>query len=174
MRSMAAPNNSGDTKSPESEKSAPRSTAAFGAIRTLRVLLVGTIIVPLLLAAIGGYYSYQASYRAAEAALVEAVAVAQENTTKILDTHVLVAARIDDLLSALPEAELPAQEKALHERIAQQIEGLPQVAAAWVVDATGHELVSARVFPVNRDLDHSGREDFRSLQGSAMRSYIWA
>src|SRR6266571_6715493 len=90
MRSMAAPNNSGDTKSPESEKSAPRSVAAFGAIRTLRVLLVGTIIVPLLLAAIGGYFSYQASYHAAAAALAEAVAVAQENTTKILDTHTLV------------------------------------------------------------------------------------
>src|SRR5260370_36275808 len=67
MCSMAAPNNSGDTKSPESEKSAPRSTAAFGAIRTLRVLLVGTIIVPLLLAAIGGEFSYHARYRPAAA-----------------------------------------------------------------------------------------------------------
>src|SRR5712671_810078 len=174
MRSMAAPNNSGDTKSPESEKSAPRSTAAFGAVRTLRVLLVGTIIVPLLLAAIGGYFSYRASYQGAAAALAEAVAVAEENTTKILDTHVLVAARIDDLLSGLTDPQLLAQEKTLHERIAQQIEGLPQVAAAWVIDAEGRELVSARVFPVNRDLDHSGREDFRALQDSRLSTFIWA
>src|SRR5216683_292483 len=174
MRSMAAPNNSGDTKSPESEKSAPRSTAAFGAIRTLRVLLVGTIIVPLLLAAIGGYFSYQASYHAAAAALAEAVAVAQENTTKILDTHMLVAARIDDLLTGVTDPQLRAQEKTLHERIAQQIEGLPQVAAAWVIDANGRELVSARVFPVNRDLDHSGREDFRALRDARPHSYVSA
>src|SRR5712671_1268524 len=174
MRSMAAPNNSGDTKSPESEKSAPRSTAAFGAIRTLRILLVGTIIVPLLLAAIGGYFSYQASHRTAAAALAEAVAVAEENTTKILDTHMLVAARIDDLLMGLTDPQLRAQEKTLHERIAQQIEGLPQVAAAWVIDANGREQVSARVFPVNRDLDQTGREDFRALQDARLRTFIWA
>src|SRR6266852_4695356 len=174
MRSMAAPNNSGDTKSPESEKSAPRSTAAFGAIRTLRILLVGTIIVPLLLAAIGGYFSYQASYHAAAAALAEAVAVAQENTTKILDTHTLVAARIDDLLTGVTDPQLRAQEKTLHERIARQIEGLRQIAAAWVIGANGRELVSARVFPVNRDLDHSGREDFRTLRDARLPTFIWA
>jgi two-component system NtrC family sensor kinase len=174
MWSMAAPNNSGDGRSSESKKPASRNAAAFGAIRTLRALLVGTIIVPLLLAAIGGYLSYQASYHAAAAALAEAVAVAEENTTKILDTHVLVAARIDDLLSGLTDAQLLAQEKTLHERIAQQIEGLPQVAAAWVIDANGRELVSARVFPVDRNLDWSGREDFRALQDARLHTFVSA
>jgi len=173
MRYTAAPNGSGDAKPPEAEKHGSRH-AAFGAIRTLRVLLVGTIIVPLLLAAIGGYFSYRASYQGAAAALAEAVAVAEENTTKILDTHMLVAARIDDLLTGLTDPQLLAQEKTLHERIAQQIEGLPQVAAAWVIDANGRELVSARVFPVNRDLDHSGREDFRALQDARSQTFIWA
>jgi len=174
MRSMAAPNNSGDARSPGSEKPASRNAAPFGAVRTLRVLLVGTIIVPLLLAAIGGYFSYQASYHDAAAALAEAVAVAEENTTKILDTHMLVAARIDDLLSGLTDPQLRAQEKTLHERIAQQIEGLPQVAAAWVIDANGRELVSARVYPVDRDLDHSGREDFRALQDARLHTFVSA
>src|SRR6266568_6122691 len=171
---MAAPNNSGDAKPPGTEQQASRHATAFGAVRTLRVLLVGTIIVPLLLAAIGGYVSYQASYEAAAAALAEAVAVAEENTTKILDTHMLVAARIDDLLTGLTDPQLLAQEKTLHERIAKQIEGLPQVAAAWVIDANGRELVSARVFPVNRDLDHSGREDFRALQAARLKTFVSA
>src|SRR5712691_10095543 len=174
MRYTAAPNGSGDAKSPESEQQASRHAAAFGAIGTLWVLLVGTIIVPLLLAAIGGYFSYRASHRTAAAALAEAVAVAEENTTKILDTHMLVAARIDDLLMGLTDPQLRAQEKTLHERIAQQIEGLPQVAAAWVIDANGRELVSARVFPVNRDLDHSGRDDFRALRDARSQTFIWA
>ena len=171
---MAAPNSSGDAKSPAPDEPATQNEAAFGAIRTLRVLLVGTIIVPLLIGIVGGYFSYQASYRAAAAALAEAVAVAEENTTKILDTHVLVAARIDDLLTGLTDVQVRAREKTLHERIAQQIEGLPQVAAAWVIDANASELVSARVFPVNRDLDHSGRDDFRALQDAGIRSFIWA
>jgi signal transduction histidine kinase len=174
MRYTAAPNGSDNATSPQSNTPASRNEAGFGAIRTLRVLLVGTIIVPLLLGAVGGYFSYEASYQAAAAALAEAVAVAAENTTKILDTHVLVAARIEDLLGGLTDPQLRAQEKTLHEQIAQQIEGLPQIAAAWVVDAAGHELVSARVFPVDRDIDHSGRDDFRALQDARLKTFIWA
>ncbi len=170
----AAPDSSGNAASPEPEKPARQSAAAFGAIRTLRALFLGTIIVPLILAAAGGYFSYEAHYRAAAAALAEAVAVAAENTTKILDTHVLVAARIEDLLGGSTDPQLRAQEKVLHERIAQQIEGLPQVAAAWAVDAAGRELVSARVFPVDREIDHSGREDFRALRDARLKTFIWA
>ena len=73
-----------------------------------------------------------------------------------------------------PTPTSPRQEKALHDRIAQQIKNLPQVAAAWVIDANGRELVSARVYPVNRELDHSGREDFRALQDGGNPSFIWA
>ncbi|MGC2414492.1 MAG: ATP-binding protein [Stellaceae bacterium] len=170
----ATPDSSGNATSPVPEKPAPQRAAAFGAIRTLRALFLGTIIVPLILAAAGGYFSYEAHYRAAAAALAEAVAVAAENTTKILDTHVLVAARIEDLLGGLTDPQLRAQEKVLHERIAQQIDGLPQVAAAWAVDAAGRELVSARVFPVDREIDHSGREDFRALRDARLKTFIWA
>ncbi len=174
MPVSAAPDRSDKAISATSGKPKSRQEAASGAIRTLRVLLVGTIILPLLLGAVGGYVSYRASYQRAAAALAEAVAVAEENTTKILDTHVLVAARIDDLLVGKTDAELQAQEETLHERIAQQIADLPQVAAAWVVDADGHELTSARVFPVDRALDHSGREDFRALRDGSIQTFIRA
>jgi signal transduction histidine kinase len=160
--------------SPAPGKRTPPKEPAFGAIRTLRLLLLGTIIVPLLLGAVGGYFSFRASYEHAGAALAEAVAVAEENTTKVLDTHVLVAARIDDLLAGLSDAEVGAKEGPLHDQIAQQIKDLPQVAAAWVIDSNGRELVSARVYPVNRDFDHSGRDDFRALQDSSIQTFIWA
>src|SRR5690242_11120696 len=94
-RHTAAPNQPDDAETAPSGKSRSRNGASFGAVQTLRVLLVGTIIVPLLLAVVGGFLSYRESYRAAATALDEAVAVAAENTTKILDTHMLVAARID-------------------------------------------------------------------------------
>jgi signal transduction histidine kinase len=174
MPYVADPGRSESAVSPAAGKREPPKEPVFGAIRTLRVLLLGTIIVPLLLGAVGGYFSYRASYEHAGAALAEAVAVAEENTTKVLDTHVLVAARIDDLLAGLSDAEVRAKEETLHDQIAQQIKDLPQVAAAWVIDSNGRELVSARVYPVNRDLDHSGRDDFRALQDGPVQTFIWA
>ena len=146
----------------------------FGALRTLRLLLIGSIVVPIVLGVSGAYLSYRSSYRGATAALAEAVAVAEENTTKVLDTHVLVAARIDDLLAGRSDSEIVAQEQELHDRIAGQIKDLPQVVAAWVIDGNGHEAVSARVYPVDRELDHSGREDFRALRDSGAQTFVWA
>ena len=174
MPYTADPGDSKSAMSPAPGKRELPKEPAFGAIKTLRLLLLGTIMAPLLLGAVGGYLSYRASYERAAAALTEAVTVAEENTTKVLDTHVLVAARIDDLLAGMSDAEVHAEEGGLHDRIARQIKDLPQVAAAWVIDSNGRELVSARVYPVNRDLDHSGRDEFRALQDGPVQTFIWA
>ena len=144
------------------------------AIRMLQLLLIGTIVVPLVLAVAGGCLSYRAGVERAERALTEAVAVAEENTVKVLDTHQLVVARINDLLSGLSDDDIRAQEQSLHQKLARQIAGQPQIAAAWAIDAAGHELVSARVFPVNRALDQSQRDDFRALKNTSVPIVIWA
>lgn len=144
------------------------------AVRMLRLLLVGTIVAPLMLAVAGGYLSYQADVERAKMALTEAVAVAEENTIKVLDTHQLVAARINDVLAGLSDDDIRTREQSLHETLAQQIRDQPQVAAAWAIDATGREIVSARVYPVNRGLDQSQREDFRALRNSPLPIFIWA
>ncbi|MGE5268378.1 MAG: ATP-binding protein [Thiohalocapsa sp.] len=169
MPDKAAPAIDGQAALPGTGTMPAASRAAggpgFGAVRTLRVLVVGTIILPLVLGLVAGYLSYRAAYQRAAFGLAEAAAVAEENTTKILDTHVLVAARIGDLLVGQSDAQLQAEEKTLHDRMAAQIADLPQVAAAWIIDAAGNELASARVFPVNRQVDLADREDFRALRG---------
>ena len=171
---MAASNRELDAASSTPGPQAAGGRAGFGAVRTLRILLIGSVVLPLLVGSVAGYYSYRASYQRAAAALAEAAAVAEENTTKILDTHLLAAGRIDDLLQGLSDPEILAREKSLHDRMAKQIENVPQIAAAWVIGANGRALVSARVFPVDRELDHSGREDFRTLQEPGAQTFIWA
>jgi signal transduction histidine kinase len=139
----------------------------------LRLSLVATIIVPLVLGVAAAYLSYLDAYHSAVTSTSEAVAVATENTTKILDTHLLVAARISDLLGNMTDDQIRASEAQLHDRIAQQIAGFPEVAAAWMIGSDGRELVSARVYPVNRDLDQSNRDDFRAFRNSDLSTYIW-
>jgi two-component system NtrC family sensor kinase len=171
---MAASNREFDAASPLPGPQPAGGKATFGAVRTLRILLIGSVVLPLLMGGIAGYYSYRASYERAAAVLAEAATVAEENTTKILDTHLLAAGRIDDLLQGLSDPEILAREESLHDRMAKQIEDVPQIAAAWVIGANGRALVSARVFPVDRGLDHSGREDFRTLQQPGAQTFIWA
>ena len=171
---MADPADLPEATSASTTAEPPRTPTALRAIAMLRLLLVGTILVPVLVGVIAAFSSYRDGYERAAKALSEVVNVAEENTTKVLDTHLLVAARIDDLLAGLSDANIQAQEEALHTRIAEQIANLPQVAAAFVIDGDGRELVSAKVYPVNRELGQSRRDDFKALRDPNTRSFISA
>jgi two-component system, NtrC family, sensor kinase len=164
-----------------SNKATPIISGAFGtvpsqprgAIAILRLLLLALVIVPPVLGGVGGYVSYQHSYDSAIDAASAAAATAGENTARILDKYLLVAARINDLLRGMNPAQIHAHEREIHDAMSQQIADVRDVAAAWVIDATGRELVSARIFPVNRDLDQSGRDDYRAFRDTDARTFIW-
>ncbi|HVH82081.1 MAG TPA: ATP-binding protein [Stellaceae bacterium] len=162
-------------KSPEGAGGdlSPAPARPPAAVEMLRLLLFATILFPLILGAVAGYLSYLNSCKYAARSAFEAVAVATENTTKVLDTHLLVAARINDLIGTASDDQIHSAEKQIHDSVAQQISGFPEVAAAWVIDAKGHELVSARVYPVNRDLDNAAREDFKAFRNADVDTYIW-
>jgi two-component system, NtrC family, sensor kinase len=139
----------------------------------LRLLLLSLLIVPSVCAGIASYVSYQYRYEEAIEAMSAAVAAAAENTAKVFDKYRLVATHINDLLVTINSSEIHASEKALHDAMSRQIADVGEVAAAWVIDATGHQLVSARVYPVNRDLEQSGRDDYRALRDGDAQTFIW-
>jgi signal transduction histidine kinase len=159
---------------PGSPPALEQSPSYDATVRFLRLLLIGIVVIPVALAMVGGYATFQAHLTRTEETLVQSVADAAENTVKVLDTHRLVAARIDDLLAPLSDRQIRDQEQALHVRLSQQIEDLPQIAAAWALDANGRELVSAKVYPVDADRTHSDREDFKALKNSGAQIFIWA
>src|SRR5262249_29838526 len=137
---------------------------APAATRLLRLLLVSSIVVPLAVLAGGGYLAWVSTRERAEADLMRRVAIAEEHALKVLDTHQLIAARINDLLGNLSDQAILIEERVLHEQLAQEIKNLPQVENALVIGRNGHPLVSATIYPVNRNLDLSDREHFRALR----------
>jgi signal transduction histidine kinase len=151
--------------------------ATGGAEQTLRLLLFGLVLGPILLFAGGGYLAYMAydaAFQNAAANLVQATTVGAEHAVKVLDTHKLVAARIDELVAGLSDEQIREREQSLHERMAGQIRGLQQVETAWVEDAAGHPLVTATVYPADRTLDLSDQDYFRALQDPAVETFIGA
>ena len=99
---MAASNRELDAASLAPNPQAAGGRTGFGAVRTLRLLLIGSVVLPLLAGSVAGYYSYRASYQRAAVALAEAAAVAEENTTKILDTHLMAAGGSTTCFRACP------------------------------------------------------------------------
>ena len=145
---------------------------ASTAIRLLHLLLIGSIVVPLAVLAGGGYLAWVSTRERAAADLMRRVAIAEEHAIKVLDTHQLVAARINDLVGNLTDQAILIEEQVLHGQIAQEIKNLPQVQTALVIGRNGHPLVSATVYPVDRDIDLSDRAHFRALREHADPYYV--
>jgi signal transduction histidine kinase len=145
---------------------------APAATRLLRLLLIGSIVVPLAVLAGGGYLAWESTREGAEADLMRRVAIAEEHALKVLDTHQLVAARVNDLVGNLSDQAIRIEEQVLHAQIAQEIKNLPQVQTVLVIGRDGHPLVGATVYPVNRALDLSDRAHFQALREAADPYYV--
>ncbi|HEV2954548.1 MAG TPA: ATP-binding protein [Xanthobacteraceae bacterium] len=145
---------------------------APAATRLLHLLLIGSIVVPLIVLAGGGYLAWVSTRERAEADLMRRVAIAEEHAIKVLDTHQLVAARINDLVGNLTDQAILIEEQVLHGQLAQEIKNLPQVQTALVIGRNGHPLVSATIYPVNRNLDLSDRAHFQALRERSDPYYV--
>jgi signal transduction histidine kinase len=145
---------------------------APAATRLLRLLLVGSILVPLAVLAGGGYLAWVSTRERAAADLMRQVGIAEEHALKVLDTHQLVAARVNDVVGNLSDQAIGIEEQVLHEQLAQEIKNLPQVQTVLVIGRDGHPLVSATVYPVDRSVEMSDRAHFQALREAADPYYI--
>ena len=123
------------------------SSGRTGAPWALRGLVVASVLLPLLVFAGGGWLAWRATVQEADANLRSALAVSEEQATRVLDTHVLLGARVNDLLGDLGDEAVIAREGELHDRLAAMIAGYSQVTAIVVTGADGRALVATLAIP---------------------------
>src|ERR1041385_8578598 len=111
-----------------------------GAVRALQLLTAGSLVVPLVVLLGGGWLAYEATIERAKSNLTRTVAVAEEHAIKVLDTHRLVSARVNDLVHNLDEEAIRGDERNLHDQILQAIRGLAQVQTVLVIGRSGRPL----------------------------------
>ncbi len=138
-----------------------------GATRALYGLVVASALLPLLVFAGGGYLAWQEVVAEARQDLQRSLEVATEQATKVLDTQMLVADRVNDLVGDRPDAQVGGDEAALRDRLAAMIRRFPQVTGVIVIGADGHPLVSTLRFPVDRTVALNDRDYFQALQDPA-------
>ena len=114
------------------------ASPANSATRTLHGLVVASLAAPVLMIAIGSYLAWQSTLADAHDMVRRTVAIATEQATKVLDTHMLVADRVNDLLGQLDDAQIIVQEATLRDAIRAMTRRLPQVSDVVVVAADGH------------------------------------
>jgi signal transduction histidine kinase/CheY-like chemotaxis protein len=129
-------------------------------------LVVASVLLPLLVFAGGGFLAWRDTVRDANAGLHSNLAVSSEQATRVLDTHILLGGRVNDLIAGLDDDAITTREGELHDRLAAMIAGYTQVTAIAVTSADGNALVATSRFPADHRINFSDREYFSALRES--------
>jgi signal transduction histidine kinase/ActR/RegA family two-component response regulator len=159
---------------PEVTRSMGDTREGRGAVRAYYGLAVAALLLPLLVLSGGAWLAWQSVLGGARQGLDLALAVSTEQATKILDTHMLVAARVNDLVGGLDDATVRAHEAQLRDQVLAMIRPFPQVTAIIVSDSRGQALLATSRYPADPTATIADREDFQALRDGHESVFISA
>jgi len=130
----------------------------------LRLLLIVAVLVPIGFIAAQAVLSWKHVWSEAEKELSRTADAAAEYSLRLLETHRLALARVNDLLRGLSDDEMRRREGELHAQLRRLLPELPLVQTLAVNDRAGGVLLTANVYPVPRDVNVNDREWMRDLR----------
>ena len=143
-----------------------QSSTKIGGLWALRSLAVASVVLPLLVFVGGAWLAWRATVREATTTLSSELAVAQEQATRVLDTHMLLSDRINDVVGDSNNDTVIAREHELHARLLAMIGGYRQVTAAVVVGSNGQVLAASSRYPADHNVSFSDRDYFKAIRDS--------
>ena len=104
-----------------------------------------SIILPLIVLAIGSVISYRQNYIEAEDRLDRTLATVTEHATKVFETFEITSIYVDQLIGNVSNEEIRLAELRYHERLKRLTTTLPQLRDVFVIDPEGHPIVSGTI-----------------------------
>jgi two-component system, NtrC family, sensor kinase len=141
-------------------------------VRLLRILAGAALLLPLLLFLFASWLSYRATQALADERIERSLEVMQEQALKVFQSMNLALNSIDDLLGALSEREIAADEARLHQRLRQIQRELPEVQSIWIFGPAGHPQVITREYPAPESTDFSTEDYFQGPRDGQAGVYV--
>ncbi|HLI13235.1 MAG TPA: ATP-binding protein [Alphaproteobacteria bacterium] len=140
--------------------------------RTLRLLVVASVALPLLVLAGSGLVAFRTVVESTKGDMLRDMLVAESEASAAFAVYQLIAGQVASILGNASAEAIERQEQSLHARLAQAIEKAPQVQAVLVLDSAAHPLVSSRTYPINHRLDFADRQFFQALRSGREATYL--
>ncbi|MGZ5202918.1 MAG: hypothetical protein ACXWC4_24405, partial [Telluria sp.] len=154
----------------------PSATGSFSREqrRTLAYLRAGVVfgtLLPIVLLALFAFHDYEETLDEKTVATQRTARVLGEHAAKLFDTSELILQRLEEI-GTRPDADIRANEAALHDKLSRLVQHLPQVQSIWVVDAQGHPLLTNRYLPAPSEVDLSDRDSFIAHRAGYQGVYV--
>ena len=141
----------------------PQERAIHQRYHMFRLLLAAGVAVTIAIMAGGAWHAWNAVWRRAENELAAAAFAGAEVAFRMLDGHLLLANRVNDLLEDFGDDEIRAREAELHEQLKQMIASRPEVITLAAIDPAGLPMVGANTYPVDRGSALNDRDYFQAM-----------
>ncbi|MGJ4992829.1 ATP-binding protein [Bradyrhizobium sp. HKCCYLS3077] len=146
-------------------------TAQRKSLMMLRWMTVASLALPVALFLVAAYVSYGATTEEADREIRRSLDVVHEHALKVFETIDRSLSEIDEIVRDLSDADIKAREQALHLRLRQLSDALPQMKSAWVFDANGRPLVNSLVYPAP-DTSFVDRDYFSAHVKTSIGTFI--
>jgi two-component sensor histidine kinase len=127
-------------------------------------MVVAAAVLPVGIMAGGAWLAREAAWHSAERELQRTSDAVAQYSVRVFDAQRIAAARVNDVIRGLSDAEIREREWELHRKLRELAEDVPLVRGIGVVDRDGKFLLSSAAYPAPRDADFSDREWMQVLR----------
>jgi two-component system NtrC family sensor kinase len=124
-------------------------------------MMAASLALPVALFVFASAVSWNSTLDTADRQIERTLDVVHEHALKVFETIDRSLSEINEIIRGIPDAGIASREQALHLRLKQLADSLPQLKSAWIFDAHGHALVNSLVSPPPA-IDFSDREYFKT------------
>lgn len=145
--------------------------AQRNSLRLLQWMMAASLALPIALFAIAATISYNSTLDIADREIERTLDVAHEHALKVFETIDRSLAELNEVVRGLPDDVIRSREPALHRRLKQLTDSLPQLKSAWIFDANGKSLVNSLASPP-LDQNFADRDYFYAHVDQSIGTFI--
>src|SRR3954451_9434069 len=134
-------------------------------------MMVASLALPLALFIFASAVSWVSIRDTADREVERTLDVAHEHALKVFETIDRSLSETNEIIRGIPDAGIKSREQALHLRLKQLADSLPQLKSAWIFDAQGNALVNSLVLPAP-GIDFSDRDYFKAHVAKDIGTFI--
>jgi two-component system NtrC family sensor kinase len=142
------------------------------AVRSLKLMMVGTVLFPVALFCFASIEQYNAISRLADERIARSLDISVEHATKIFQSIEVVLASIDEITRGRADLSLRLHEAELSERLKLMDAAIPDVQSIWLFDAKGTPIASSATYPVPATMNVSDQDYFSALPDGNAGTYV--
>jgi two-component system NtrC family sensor kinase len=118
------------------------------ALRSLRLMLVASVVFPLLLFGYAAWANYRAAFDLADERIEHGLDIASEQALRVFQSINVIFDSVEQITRGRTNRSLSASEAELSERLKQFTLALPDIASIWILDDRSDAIVSSLFYPL--------------------------